>query len=194
MVSCCQCCISQHITGKEVNFPLSIRILYITQGWLKRSFSTTQQTFWVMLLVCVITRCIDNCGIFSRYRTSNLFRTSYCLFPLSLTRTHQSSRPKHLQNNRRFLKMLPKLERLLQIKVPQLQLAIPATEETSPITVYNQDTYMEYHLSLSNLLKKFRLALEVLYELEDPHKKAFKDTWMTSCKWEMLYKRWLGAV
>ena len=90
--------------------------------------------------------------------------------------------------------MLPKLERLLQIKVPQLQLAIPATEETSPITVYNQDTYMEYHLSLSNLLKKFRLALEVLYELEDPHKKAFKDTWMTSCKWEMLYKQWLGAV
>ena len=89
--------------------------------------------------------------------------------------------------------MLPKLERLLQIKVPQL-LAIPATEETSPIMAYNQDTYMEYHLILSNLLKKFRLALEVLYELEDPHKKAFKDTWMTSCKWEMLYKRWLGAV
>ena len=72
--------------------------------------------------------------------------------------------------------MLPKLERLLQIKVPQLQLAIPATEETSPITAYNQDTYMEYHPILSNLLKKFRLALDVLYELKDPHEKAFKDT------------------
>ena len=43
--------------------------------------------------------------------------------------------------------------------------------------VYNQDTsYMEYHLILSNLLKKFQLALDILYELEDPHKKAFKDT------------------
>ena len=72
--------------------------------------------------------------------------------------------------------MLPKLERLLQIKVPQLLLAIPATEETSPIMAYNQDTYMEYHLILSNLLKKFRLALDVLYELKDPHEKAFKDT------------------
>ena len=41
---------------------------------------------------------------------------------------------------------------------------------------YNQDTYMEYHLILSNLLKKFWLALDVLYELEDPHKKAFKNT------------------
>ena len=71
--------------------------------------------------------------------------------------------------------MLPKLECLLQIKVPQL-LAIPATEETSPITAYNQDTYMEYHLILSSLLKKFQLALDVLYELEDPHEKAFKDT------------------
>ena len=74
------------------------------------------------------------------------------------------------------MKMLPKLECLLQIKVPQLLLAIPATGETSPIITYNQDTYMEYHLILSNLLKKFRLALDVLYELEDPHKKAFKDT------------------
>ena len=46
--------------------------------------------------------------------------------------------------------MLPKLEHLLQIKVPQLQLAIPATEETPPIMAYNQDTYMEYHLILSN--------------------------------------------
>ena len=71
--------------------------------------------------------------------------------------------------------MLPRLERLLQINVPQL-LAIPATEETSPITAYNQDTYMEYHLILSNLLEKFRLALDVLYELEDPHEKAFNDT------------------
>ena len=52
--------------------------------------------------------------------------------------TPQSSRPKHLRNNWRFLKMLPKLERLLQIKVPQLLLAIPATEETSPIMAYNQ--------------------------------------------------------
>ena len=72
--------------------------------------------------------------------------------------------------------MLSKLEHLLQIKVPQLLLAIPATKETSPITAYNQDTYMEYHLILSNLLKKFRLALDVLYELEDPHEKEFKDT------------------
>ena len=96
-------------------------------------------------------------------------------FPHHQIFTHQSSRPKHLRNNRRFLKMLPKLERLLQIKVPQL-LAIPATKETSPITAYNQNTYMEYYLILSNLLKKFRLALGVLYELEDPHKKAFKDT------------------
>ena len=72
--------------------------------------------------------------------------------------------------------MLPKLECLLQIKFPQLLLAIPATEETSPIMAYNQDTYMEYHLILSNLLEKFQLALDVLYELEDPHEKAFKDT------------------
>ena len=35
---------------------------------------------------------------------------------------------------------------------------------------------MEYHLILSNLLEKFWLALDVLYELKDPHKKAFKDT------------------
>ena len=35
---------------------------------------------------------------------------------------------------------------------------------------------MEYHLILSNLLKKFWLALDVLYELEDPQEKAFKDT------------------
>ena len=41
---------------------------------------------------------------------------------------------------------------------------------------YNQDTYKEYHLILSNLLEKFRLALDVLYELKDPHEKAFKDT------------------
>ena len=72
--------------------------------------------------------------------------------------------------------MLPKLEHLLQIKVPQLLLAIPATGETSPIMAYNQDTYMEYHLILSNLLEKFQLALDVLYELKGPHKKAFKDT------------------
>ena len=90
--------------------------------------------------------------------------------------------------------MLPKLECLLQIKVPQLLLAIPATGETSPIIAYNQDTYMEYHLILSNLLKKFRLALDVLYELEDPHKKAFKDTVDGIMQVEMLYKRWLGAV
>ena len=35
---------------------------------------------------------------------------------------------------------------------------------------------MEYHLILSNLLKKFQLALEVLYELKDLHEKASKDT------------------
>ena len=96
MVSYCQCCISWHITGKEVNFQLSIQILYITQGWLKHSFSTTQQTFWVMSLVHVITRCIDNCGILSRYRISNLFRTSYCLLPLSLTTRSSPLNPQDL--------------------------------------------------------------------------------------------------
>ena len=84
--------------------------------------------------------------------------------------------------------MLPKLERLLQIKVPQLLLAIPATGETSPITAYNQDTYMEYHLILSNLLEKFQLALDVLYELKDPMRRHSRIPWMALYKWEMLYK------
>ena len=88
--------LSYCITEKEVNFHLSIQILYITQGWLKHSFSTTQQTFWVMLLARVITRCVDNCGILSRYRISNLFRTLYCLLPLSLTTRSSPLNPQDL--------------------------------------------------------------------------------------------------
>ena len=115
-------------------------------------------------------------------------------FPHHQIFTPQSSRPKHLQNDWRFLKMLSKLEHLLQIKVPQLLVAIPATNETSPIMAYNQDTYMEYQLILSNLLEKFWLALDVLYELKDPHKKAFKDTMDGIVQVGDALQRWLGAV
>ena len=59
---------------------------------------------------------------------------------------------------------------------------------------YNQDTYMEYQLILSNLLEKFWLALDVLYELKDPHKKAFKDTMDGIVQVGDALQRWLGAV
>lgn len=102
-------------------------------------------------------------------------------FPQFETITFESSKPSpiHSSNDRRFLEILPKLESILNIKVPQLLQALsdPATRD-KPIAVYNEDTYEEYHRLLWELLNKFKCSLKALKIVKDAHTKEFDETVM----------------
>ena len=93
----------------------------------------------------------------------------FVTIPLELEKSKQ------LENDKTFfIKILPKILPYLATKVPLLQEAISKAASNQSITAcYNEDTYMEYHMLLWDLLDSFKMSLDHLNNIKDPHAKNF---------------------
>ena len=99
---------------------------------------------------------------------NSLCNTEMC-FPKFQDFTHGSPRAtrKQLKYDKEFFgDILPQLK--LGIDIPRLRQALlePGVLD-EPIRAYNEDTYVEYHHLLQELLKRFKKSLEMLNALKD---------------------------
>ena len=96
-------------------------------------------------------------------------------FPQFTNITLESPKPKQLRNDHKFFfTILPNLLPTLRNNIPQLLQALsePAARD-EPIKAYNEDTYMEFHTLLWELLNRFNNSLDDLHNIKDAHEEGF---------------------
>ena len=87
------------------------------------------------------------------------------------------AKDKRLANDQLFFfNTLPFLEPVLQAKLPRLRQALsePGVRD-EPIMAYNNETYIEYHQLLKELLSRLREYLDNLVSLKDPSLEEIED-------------------
>ena len=82
-----------------------------------------------------------------------------------------SVRPKVGDSNQdqSFIDIIPDLAKVATTKIPNLQHAV---NQPQPIEIYNENTYMEFHLLLCELLTRFGQSLEELKSVQERKKRG----------------------